>query len=92
LAVGFADTYQTELYYIFEKNGVLQDVNDNNSVIKTITTNTYQSLIDDNVIVDGMLPKLNNCIQAVEKNVHKVCIGKPEMLFDVNANFTTIKK
>lgn len=92
LAIGFANEYQTELYYCFEKNGVLKDVNDDNSVIKHITTQSYQSLIDDNIIVDGMLPKLNNCIHAIEKNVHKVCVGKPEMLFNSNANFTTFTK
>ncbi|MGV8813258.1 MAG: acetylglutamate kinase [Gelidibacter sp.] len=92
LAIGFADHYQTELYYCFEKNGVLKDVNDEDSVIKQITTKNYQSLIDDKIISDGMLPKLNNCIHAIEKNVHKVCIGKPEMLFESNANFTTITK
>lgn len=92
LAIGFANTYQTELYYCFEKNGVLRDVNDENSIIQEITTQTYQTLIDAKIIVDGMLPKLNNCIHAVEKNVHKVCIGKPEMLFKSNANFTTITK
>lgn len=92
LAIAFANTYQTELYYCFEKNGVLKNVNDEDSVIKLITTQTYQSLIDDNVIFEGMLPKLNNCIHAVERNVYKVCIGKPEMLFRSNANFTTITK
>lgn len=92
LAIAFANTYQTELYYCFEKNGVLRDVSDENSVIEHITTQNFQSLIDDKIIADGMLPKLNNCVHAVEKQVHKVCIGKPEMLFDSNANFTTITK
>jgi acetylglutamate kinase len=92
LAIGFADHYETELYYCFEKNGVLKDVNDENSVITKITTQTYQGLIDDHIITDGMLPKLNNCIHAIEKNVHKVCIGKSEMLYDAAANFTTITK
>ncbi|RIA10681.1 N-acetylglutamate kinase [Flavobacteriaceae bacterium MAR_2010_72] len=90
LAIGFSDSYQTELYYCFEKNGVLQDVNDDNSVISHINTNNYQDLIDKNIISDGMLPKLNNCFHAIQKNVKKVCIGKPEMLFDTHANFTTI--
>lgn len=92
LAIAFADHYQTELYYCFEKNGVLSDVNDDESVIKQINPQTYQRLIDEKVIFEGMLPKLNNCIHAVEKNVHKVCIGKPEMLFKSSANFTTITK
>ena len=92
LAIAFADHYQTELYYCFEKNGVMRDIADESSVIKKITTHSYQGLIDDKIIVDGMLPKLNNCIHAVQKNVYKVCIGKSEMLFDATANFTTITK
>ncbi len=90
LAVGFANLYETELYYCFEKNGVLMDVNDDDSVIQHIDTNNYQDLISKNIIADGMLPKLTNCFNAIQRHVHKVCIGKPEMLFDKNAKFTTI--
>ena len=90
LAIGFANLYDTELYYCFEKNGVLKDVNDDNSVIQHIDSNNYQSLIDEKIIADGMLPKLNNCFNAIHKQVKKVCIGKPEMLFEKNVKFTTI--
>lgn len=92
LAIGFAEHFQTELYYCFDKNGVLKDITDENSVIKEITPKSYQNLIEEKVIIDGMLPKLNNCVHAIEKNVYKVCIGKPEMLYDAKANFTTITK
>ena len=92
LAIGFANQFKTELYYCFEKNGVLQDINDDNSVIENINTKTYQTLIEQGIIADGMLPKLNNCIHAIENNVTKVCIGKPEMLFESNSKFTTIQK
>jgi acetylglutamate kinase len=90
LAIGFANIIATELYYCFEKNGVLKDVNDDNSVIQHIDSKNYQSLIEQNIISDGMLPKLNNCFHAINKNVQKVCIGKTEMLFNKNTNFTTI--
>ena len=90
LAVGFANLFITELYYCFEKNGVLQDINNDNSVIQHIDTNNYQDLINNNIIADGMLPKLTNCFNAIERHVKKVCIGKPEMLFKENVKFTTI--
>lgn len=92
LAIAFASIYNTELYYCFEKDGVLRDVNDDDSVINYISTNNYQDLIQKRIISEGMLPKLLNCIYAIEKNVNKVCIGKPEMLNNPNANFTTITK
>lgn len=41
LAIAFAKTYQTELYYCFEKNGVLKNINDECSVIKTSTPRTF---------------------------------------------------
>lgn len=92
LAIAFAKIYQTELYYCFEKNGVLKDINDELSVIKNINTTNVQQLIQDKVIANGMLPKIKNCMHAIQQNVNKVCIGKPEMLFRPDANFTSITK
>ena len=90
LAIAFASQFEVELYYCFEKNGVLKDVNDDNSVIEKITQSSYKELLDAQVIYAGMLPKLNNCFHALEHQVSKVCIGKPEMLLDSEAIFTTL--
>jgi acetylglutamate kinase len=92
LAIAFANDYSTELYYCFEKKGVLQDVNDDDSVIEMITTETYQTLLKDGIIADGMLPKLNNCFHAIKNQVKKVCIGQPAMLFHENIKHTTIQQ
>ena len=46
LAIGFTNQFKTELYYCFEKNGVLKDVNDDDSVIENINTKSYQKLIE----------------------------------------------
>jgi len=91
LAIGFAKKYNTELYYCFEKNGVLQDVNDVDSVIENINTATYKTLVEDGIIADGMLPKLTNCFYAITHHVQKVCIGKSDMLFKSNSKHTTIQ-
>ncbi len=90
LAIAFADQFEVELYYCFEKNGVLKDVNDDGSVIETITQSSYKELLHAQVIYAGMLPKLNNCFHALEHQVSKVCIGKPELLLDSEAIFTTL--
>jgi len=92
LAIGFAKKYHTELYYCFEKKGVLQDVTNDDSVIENINTKTYQELIASDVISDGMLPKLNNCFYAVNQKVAKVCIGTTEMLFNKDSKHTIIQK
>ncbi|MBC2844415.1 acetylglutamate kinase [Winogradskyella flava] len=92
LAIGLSKLFKTELYYCFEKNGVLKSIDDDNSVITSITTENVKALISDGIISDGMLPKVNNCIHAVSNHVQKVCIGKPSMLFDSNTKHTTISK
>ncbi len=92
LAIGFSKHFKTELYYCFEKNGVLRDIADDNSVVENINTKTYQNLIEDGTIADGMLPKLNNCFHAINNNVNKVCIGKTDMLFETKTRYTTIQK
>lgn len=91
LAIGFAKDFKVELYYCFEKKGVLQNVEDDSSVIENINSKTYKKLIDENIIADGMLPKLNNCFHAIDNGVQKVCIGKSQMVFNSNSKFTTIK-
>jgi acetylglutamate kinase len=92
LAIAFANDFKTELYYCFEKSGVLKDINNEDSVIEKITTETYQTLLTAGIIADGMLPKLNNCFYAIENQVQKVCIGQPTMLFQKNIKYTTIQQ
>lgn len=90
LAIGMSELYETTLYYCFEKKGVLMDIADDNSVVKHIDSKTYQELLKNGIIADGMLPKLENCFHALNKNVGKVCIGLPSMLNSENELFTTI--
>lgn len=91
LAIAFADIFKVELYYCFDKKGVLKDFNDDGSIIEKINSKNYQSLIDQGLIVDGMLPKLVNCFNAIKNNVKKVCVGRSEMLFNPDSKFTTIE-
>jgi len=90
LAIALAQSYSVNLYYCFEKPGVLKEVSDETSVIETIDTSTYKTLIKNGIVSDGMLPKLNNCFHAINHKVKKVCVGKPDMLFDTDAIYTTI--
>ena len=90
IAVGMSEIYETSIYYCFELNGVLRDFNDKNSVIKLINSKTYKALLEDEIITDGMLPKLENCFDALKNGVHKVNMGNTSMLTKENDNFTTI--
>lgn len=80
LAVGMANHYETSLVYCFEKKGVLMGVNDENSVIREINPAKYEDLKAKGIIADGMLPKLHNAFDAINKGVKEVLIGKADDL------------
>lgn len=90
VASSMSKLYETSIYYCFELNGVLKNIEDKNSVIKSIDSKTYQQLIADGIISDGMLPKLENCFDALKNGVSKVHIGNTSMFSQKNNNFTTI--
>jgi acetylglutamate kinase len=90
IAVGMSKLYKTSVYYCFELNGVLKDFNDKKSVIKRINFENYQQLLKEGIITDGMIPKLENCFDALNKGVHKVHIGNTAMFTEENELFTTI--
>ncbi len=75
LAVSMSAHYETCLIYCFEKNGVLLDVNDDNSVIENITAMEYTRYKDAGIISDGMIPKVENAFDAINKGVKSVYIG-----------------
>jgi acetylglutamate kinase len=90
VAIGMSKVYKTSIYYCFELEGVLRDINDKKSVIRRINLNTYQELLDAGIVTEGMLPKLENCFNALKKGVHEVNLGNTAMLTNENKNFTTI--
>ena len=90
VAIHMSTLYTTTLYYCFEKKGVLHDINDENSVIPHIDHLSYTQFLDQGIIGDGMIPKINNCLDAVARGVHKVCIGHHSMLDSKNEMYTTI--
>lgn len=82
IAIGMSSIYTTELIYCFEKDGVLLDPSDDSSVISEINSNTYTSLKKNQVITDGMIPKVDNCFHALQNHVSKVIIGNPQVIKD----------
>lgn len=90
IAKGMSDDFEVELIYCFEKLGVLTDVDNDDSVIELINSNSFESLKQNDIIVDGMLPKLDNCFDALQNGVHKVIIGKPEVIINKKLKHTTL--
>ncbi len=90
LAVGLSNHFETTLNYCFELNGVLENIEDKDSVIRNINSATYQELIKKGIIANGMLPKLHNCFQALEQGVNEVCIGNLGLFDKENENYTRL--
>ena len=90
IASGMSNKYETSIYYCFELNGVLKDINDENSVIKDLNFDSYNNLLKDGVFADGMLPKLYNCFDALKNGVSKIYLGNTSIFSKENDNFTTI--
>ncbi|MBT8384650.1 MAG: acetylglutamate kinase [Bacteroidia bacterium] len=90
VAVALSKEYEVVLTYCFEKNGVLKNMNDENSVINTINSQDYLSLKKDKIIADGMLPKLENCFYALQHGVSKIIIGNPTLIANKDQSSTTL--
>ncbi|MBL4939041.1 MAG: acetylglutamate kinase [Lutibacter sp.] len=90
IAVAMSPYFQVELNYVFELNGVLENIEDKKSVIPYINLEKYKQLIENRIISEGMIPKLHNCFNALEKGVSKVKIGSETMIKNINSNCTTL--
>ena len=90
VAINMSEFYTTTLYYCFEKKGVLRDISDENSVIEQIDNKSYTRYLMQGIIADGMIPKIDNCFDAVGRGVAQVRIGNITMLGKNTETFTTI--
>jgi len=89
VAVALSALYDVRLIYCFEKKGVLENVDDNNSAIRLITKQIYSQLKKDNKLFDGILPKIDNAFTAIESGVKEVLIGHADDLLQNVTEHTT---
>ena len=66
--------YEVTLIYSFEKKGVLADPDDDNSIIPVITHEDFIRYKDDGTISGGMIPKIENALDAIDAGVARVII------------------
>jgi len=85
LARSLAEYRPVELFYCFEKKGVMHDPDDDKTLIKTMTPIDFANLKSEGVVVDGMIPKLENAFKTLEAGVNKVYIMHHEEIKSVRA-------
>lgn len=62
------------LIFLTDVNGVYKDFEDKSSLIADMTVETARDYIKSGVISGGMIPKVNTCLEAIERGVHHVII------------------
>lgn len=82
LAIELSFQFETRLIYCFEKKGVLENIEDESSVIPLIDKEIYKTLLQNNKLADGILPKIENAFAAINNGVNEVLIGDANDLLD----------
>ena len=74
-ACAIATAVQAEkLAFLTDVEGVYRDFEDKDSLISEMTLKEAQEFVDGGTLGGGMLPKLQNCIDAIHKGVSRVHI------------------
>ena len=80
VAVALAEKYSVTLTFCSSIPGVLKNVEDPTSLIKTIAKADFDPMVADGTISAGMIPKLQNAFEAINSGVAKVVITSPTNL------------
>lgn len=84
IARSLTAVFDVDIIYCFEKEGVLVDVEKEDSIITDLDAAYYNDLKNKGAIFAGMIPKLDNAFASIESGVKKVMIGKAEQLHQVS--------
>ncbi len=80
VARALAEKYSVTLTFCSSIPGVLKDLADPTSVIKTVAKKDFEPMVTDGIISEGMIPKLQNAFDAINDGVSKVVITSPSDL------------
>jgi acetylglutamate kinase len=58
-----------KLIILTDVPGILEDPNDPETLIKKVNIDEIKELIDKGIVTDGMIPKVETCINAIENGV-----------------------
>ena len=79
-AKALAPLFDVTLIYSFEHAGVLTDPEDETSVIPHIDKESFEQLKADGTVSGGMIPKIENALEAVAAGVKQVIITKADAI------------
>jgi len=68
------ELHAEKLVFVSEVNGLRTDPNDPNSMIDSLTAEQARQLLASGSIVGGMIPKIQACLETLERGVNKIHI------------------
>ncbi len=83
-AIAMSKSFEVDLSITFEKQGVMMDLENPDSLISTLTYAEYERLKSEFRVHSGMIPKLDNAFKVLESGVKsvRICrfdqIGEPD--------------
>ena len=86
LAISLENEYEIEVIYVFEKLGLLSNIDDENSLIPFIKTSDIFALKKDNTISGGMLPKVDNIENLLNNGIKKVYLCHPNQVKNLDTS------
>lgn len=72
VAIALSKHFDVQLNFIFDQKGVMKDIKDPESLIKSMDRSKYQELKEIGAITDGMIPKLDNAFRTIQQGVSLV--------------------
>ena len=82
MAAAISIALGAKLFYCFEKNGVLCDRNDDDSVIPSLDPAGFERLKAEGRVAEGMIPKLENSFAALREGACGVVIRNAANLLE----------
>lgn len=90
VAVAATRIAPTRLTFCFEKDGVMADIDRPDTLIESITPDTFDALRASGVVAGGMIPKITNALAAIRAGVESVRICRSDLLASSRGTVITI--
>ena len=92
-ALAIAESIHADtLVFVTDVDGILLDVNNDKTLVHFMDVKKARSLLENDFIGGGMLPKLKNCIKSIENGVNEVVILNGRLKYNLVSNFINPQK
>ena len=91
IAQATSEFIDVRLIYLFEKAGVLTDIEDDESIVSILSNADFMRMRENGEIHSGMIPKLQNGFDALQNGVKEVIICHPDQLETMEIKTSLVK-